>query len=79
MSSAKKTRAHRRGACSPRSTLQNAVSILQEELLCSSSEYIGVEQHLPLERFVADLLQRQRRSGDVLGKALFALRIREAD
>ena len=39
----------------------------------------GVEQHLALERLVADLLQRQRRSLDVLGKTLLALRIGEAD
>ena len=37
----------------------------------------GVEQHLPFERLVADLLQRQRRPGNVLRKTLLALRIGE--
>ena len=60
-------------------TLPNAIGILPEELHSSSSEYIRVEQHLPLERLVADLLQRSRRSGDVLGETLLALRIDDAD
>ena len=39
------------------------VSVLTEVL-----GVLDVEQHLPLERLVADLLQRQRRPSDVLGE-----------